>query len=119
MDKHHIMWPRQEHSLRPAGLRLRVTPSLVPKIDREVHTELHRLTPPVPALGYHALNILKRDFQPEGDTIDDLDQLMRRIEEALKRPRAHEIEREMGALTIMALELQKPFIEYGIILGDD
>lgn len=114
-DSHHILFNRQEWTLRQDSERLRETKSLKPLMDRQVHNELHRNCPPVPALGHIALFRVARDFQPSNDTFESMDSLMLSIESAARSPKAHLIERELAALTVRAIDLQRPYIEDGII----
>lgn len=116
-DKHHILFNRQEWTLRPDGERLRETKSLMPLMDRDVHNELHRNVPTVPLLGHVALYRVARDFKPTGDTFESMDRLMSAIEAAGRNPKSHPFEREIGALTVRAIDMQRPYIKEGIING--
>ena len=118
-DNHHILHYRREWDVRPEGQKIRATPSLIPRMERSVHNELHRECPPVPALGYHALQRVAHDFIPKGDTREDIDRLILSIERAGNHPKTHAIERDMGQLTIQAIEMQKPFLEFGMVLGGE
>lgn len=118
-DRHHINHGRLEHELRPESRMIRETPSLVPLMDRGIHTELHKHCPTVPVLGYHALMLVARDYNPTDDTFESIDNLMLAIESAAKHPRAHELERRMADIVVESLELQRPFIRAGIVLPAD
>lgn len=110
-DGHHILHNRQEWSLRPEASALRETPSLIPRIDREVHNEIHRVCPAVPLLGYHALLRTRSNFEPTGSTMKDIDNLQYAIEDAIQHPRSHPIERGLGDLALWAIDLQKPILK--------
>lgn len=109
-DSHHVLWPRQEYTLRPEAKKLRESQGLVPKIDRSLHDEIHRNCPPVPLLGFHALQRTLREFQPHPDTLISMDNLMFAIEISGKHPKAHDIERELAALAVQAIDLQREFL---------
>lgn len=111
-DNHHILHSRQEWELRPQARALRENKTLIPNLDRSTHNELHRMCPPVPILGYHALNKVLSEFYPARDTLQSMDNLLFAIELAANMPQAHRIEREMAHLAIQAIELQKPFVRH-------
>lgn len=116
-DNHHILFNRQEWELRSESKLLRQTPSLIPRLDREVHEELHRACPAVPILGYYALFRTLRSFEESDDTLESVDSLMFAIEAAGNSPKAHPIERSIGELAVQAIDLQRPFIREGLVLN--
>ncbi len=114
MSRHHILHERFAWTARGEAKRLRDTQSLIPRIDRELHDELHLACPHVPLLGSHALQAVNHIFEPTGNTMDDMDGLMSAIERASRHPRAHMIERDLAGLAIEAIDLQRPFIKKGL-----
>lgn len=116
-DKHHILHNRVEWTARPQAAALRERPELIPKIDRDVHDELHRIAPPVPLLGYYALMSVQSLYEPTGDTLGSLDNLMAAIDDAGKHRKAHRVERGMAELAVEALSIQKAILR-GNVLGD-
>lgn len=112
-DSHHILFPRQEWELRPDAKNIRRSPLLIPRMNREVHNELHQNCPPVPLLGYYALQRILRDFHPQVTTLTTMDNLMEMIETS-NGPRTHAIERHMAELAVWAIDLQRPFIAEGM-----
>lgn len=110
---HHPLHPEKEWMLRPQAEVLRE--NITPRMDMEIHNELHDKTPAVPMLGFHALLKTAHEFQPYHDTMRDLDQLLFIIDRAIHHPRSHQIETELGMLTMRAIELQKPYIRKGLI----
>lgn len=113
-DIHHILFNRQEWTLRQDAESLREQPLLKPRMEREVHNELHRHCPPVPPLGYYALFRVRRDFEVGSDVFSTMDNLLGAIETANKSPKSHAIERSLGELTMQAIDLQRPFIREGL-----
>lgn len=113
IDRHHILFDQRSWNASELGRSLRGTPALIPRVDREVHNEIHREVPFVPVLGYHALMAVRNNFEPSFDPLQSMDNLMFAIEDAGKHPRAHRIETEMCRLAIEAIELQRPYIAYG------
>lgn len=109
-DGHHILHNKQEWTLRPDAKKLRETPTLVPRLDRVTHNEIHRYAPAVPLLGYHALQRTLSFFEEGDTTIQSVENLMRAIEHAANHPKAHIIEKHVAELAIWAIDLQRPFL---------
>ena len=109
-DKHHVLHNRVEWSARPQAAALRESPPLIPLIDRDIHNELHAIAPPVPLLGYYALNRIATLYQPQDSTIASLDSLISAIDKAGKHPKAHRVERGMAELAISAIEIQRAIL---------
>lgn len=109
-DGHHVLHSKLEWSLRPEARALRETPSLIPRLDRRVHDEIHQECPPVPLLGHYALARTVRTFEPTGHTMTDIDRLMKAIETSSDHPKAHDLERDLALLAVQAIDLQRPFI---------
>ena len=90
---------------------------LMPPLEDPPHIELHKEISTVPLLDHHTAMRVHRDFEPvTGDYIASLWALCRSIDQAIKHPRAGEIERGLGNLAIYAIEQQVPFISDGLAL---
>lgn len=113
-SRHHIMHEGWAWTARPDAKRLRDTQSLIPRIPRDVHNELHAHCPHVPLLGSYALRSINSIFVPTGDTLKDMDEIMSCIERASRNPRAHMVERDLAGLAIEAIDLQRPYIKKGL-----
>lgn len=113
-DAHHILHNRQEWTLRPDARRLRDRPTLIPRIERSIHNEIHATCPAVPPLGYYALRLVAERFHEGKDTLSSMDNLMAAIEVSSRHPRAHQIEKDMAQLSIHAIELQRPILSEAI-----
>ena len=116
-DGHHIIHNRAEWTLRPEAREIRETPELIPRIGRvAVHNEIHRVCPPLPLIGYHALVRTLSRFEVErGSTLETVDNLLMAMDYAAKSPKAHYIERAQITLAQWAIETQVPFLrEAGI-----
>jgi hypothetical protein len=116
---HHIVHPAKEWTLRPEAQRIRETKSLIPRLDPEVHNRLHRNSSPIPVLGYHALQIVQREFEPTEFVLETVDALEYAIEQAGKHPRAYRVERGVARLAIEAIEMQRPFLEEALQAPED
>ena len=113
-DRHHILHNRQEWSLRDEALKLRETPSIVPRISREDHNTIHSNCPAVPLLGFNALQRVLKIWEPDVDTLKSVDGLMSAIEQAGRHEKAHPIETELAQLAVNAIDLQRPFLRQAL-----
>lgn len=115
-DKHHILYEKHVWSSLPPSKQLRQTPELIPRIPRDLHNELHRMTSPVPLLGRTALMRTVRVFETvPGDTLKTMDNLALAMEESSKSPRASRIERQLANIAIESLMEQRPILQGNII----
>ena len=109
-DVHHIIHTRNMWSIYKQGAQIRNTPSLLIRMDRSDHNEIHDNCPAIPVPSYHVLAKVAGIFIPTRDTLQTVDNLMFAVDEALKHPKCREIERGLGQLTIQALEEQRPYL---------
>lgn len=109
-DCHHVLNDRLSWSSRPEARKLRQTKSLIPRIERPLHERIHIDLPIVPLLGYHALQLTLETFEPVHSTIKTIDNLAFAIETAIKHPRTHPIERDLGELAIESIMLQREYL---------
>ena len=114
INRHHILNDRPTWNARYESKILRQTKSLIPYIDIELHRSLHKELPIVPLLGYHALQRVLYTFEPTCSTTQSIDNLLFSIEEAINHSKTHPIERELGFLTIQAIELEKDYLKGNI-----
>lgn len=114
-NKHHILHHRAEWTVRPEAELLRERPELVPRIDVDVHNELHRIAPPVPLLGCYALRRVNALYEPSFDTIESMDNLMLAIEQAGKHHKAHRVERKMAECAVEALDIQRAILRGNVV----
>jgi hypothetical protein len=111
MTDHHMLFYREEWSVRPEGLWLREHGGLRVDLSRPDHDEMHRRVALVPVLGVHALQRVASDYKPVNSLYQNLDRFVALTERALKHPRSHKIEQDLGHLTIEAMLMQRDFIE--------
>lgn len=87
----------------------------MPPLDDPPHIELHKTISTVPLLDHHTAMRVHREFNPvEGDYIASMWSLMRTIEQAIKHPRAGEVEKGLGNLAVYAIQQQIPFVKSGL-----
>ena len=109
-DKHHLIFDRVSWTSRPEAKRLREDRSLIVRLDRSEHNELHRHAVAIPLLGYHALVRTLRDYEAGDTPLESVDNLMSTIEKVGQHPAAHPIEKKLSELAVWALDLERPFI---------
>lgn len=112
-SRHHILNEKAFWTAHRSAMRLRTMHSLIPRIYRSVHDELHDNCPPVPVLGSYALFRTSTAFEPVGETFQDIDRLCKAIDKGTKL--SHPLERDMGGLAIESIRLQIPYIREGLV----
>lgn len=110
LTDHHILFYAKEWNLRPEGAYLREDGGLHAYITRPEHDEMHRRVALVPMLSVHALQRVAGDYRPSQSLYTNIDNFVRLTEKALKNPKAHELERKLGALTIESVIMQRDFL---------
>lgn len=110
-DRHHIIHGRREWEARPEAKSIRETPSLIVRMDREDHTELHRNCPAIPLLGYHALMRTRQLYEENENPLKSMENLMTAIEKASTHPKTHPVEKGLAELAVWAIDLQRPYIK--------
>lgn len=113
---HHGLYTRATWESQSSTKMLRNNQWLIMPLDEQTHRALQDEIPVVPVLGHNTAQAVLRDFEPvAGNYIASMFALMGTINEVGKHPRARPIERELGELTINALELQIPYIQDGLV----
>lgn len=114
-DNHHIIFNRQEWSLRNDARSIREHPSLIVNMERSLHEEIHASCPAVPLLGHAALQIVRANWTPDNNHLRSMDNLLFAIDSVSVHPRAHPIEKALAQLVSQAVELQRPYVMIGVI----
>lgn len=115
IDRHHLLFERNNWDATAPGRTLRATPSLIPKLDREVHEQIHRDIPSIPILGHAAMLAIRMRFNPTGDTLRDMDGFALAYDRATKSPRSHQAERDIAGIAIEQFLKQKAYVMEGIL----
>ena len=113
-DGHHLLYTGKAWESHFATRYLRELPEHIIPMDEEIEATLHRNVPVIPLLGHHAAMHVRKNYEPHQNPLKTIVKLMFAIEEAVKVPQAKVIERELGLLTVHALELQFPYVKAGI-----
>ena len=113
MERHHVLFSRKMWAgVNKNARHLRQTPQLIPPVEHDAHVELHKRVPIVPLLDDIMLSEVARRFVPEDNFVDSVESLMFAITEVSHLQRMTNIEQRLGALTVYALEEQRPYIRY-------
>ena len=115
-SRHHILFSKSSWESNDVAKQLRRTGSLIPLLDNEVHSELHREIPLVPLLGRNTLYHVMCHLDIRGKhPLDAVDRLILAIEETKNSPKAKPLENDLADLTVRSLVEQRPYIQQGII----
>lgn len=110
-DRHHLLFDSASWESRATSKLLRRDKSLIIPLERTVHEELHKEVALVPLLGHYAIQDVANTYKPGKNYLHSVENLQRSIEQAGNKPKAHQLERDLGELTIYALDLQKPYLK--------
>ena len=115
--KHHVLFSRRTQESQEPTKCLRRNYWLMPPMEDEPHVALHQAISTVPVLDPHTAMRVHKTFEPvHEDYIATVYKLVRTIDEAIRHPRCTDLERGLGNLAMMALEMQVPFIKEGLVL---
>lgn len=116
-NDHHILHHKKQHEATPDNdfLRRRA-PGMMARMAIDAHDELHQNCPGVPPLDVWTAMRVRRLYVPTDNPLQGIENYMRAVEQAMKHPRSHHIERALSQLAIHAVDLQRPYIREGLIV---
>lgn len=113
--EHHILYTDATYSSQEATRKLRNNQWLKPPIDDESHAALHKAIPTVPLLDHITARYVEADFEPiPGNYFKTVDSLLFAMEAAKHHFHANAVQKQLTALTMMAVDLQRVYIEEGL-----
>lgn len=116
---HHVLFPRKLWRAQDPTTKLREIKWLKPPLDIDVHNELHRDVPMVPAPSYTMAERINKNFVPVlFDYVASLDNLAIAIERTIEHPKLSLLERELGELMLTSIIGQRPYLVEGLILPE-
>ena len=116
-ERHHILHHRAQHEANKyTKYRSNSGLGIIALLDPDVHDELHRACPGVPALDIFTAQRVRKEFRGHHDPNLAVEDYMRSVEAAKQSPKNHPIERALADLVITAVDLQRPFIREGLII---
>ena len=116
-EKHHILHHRTLHDANKDNRWLRGATGMIALLDEDIHDDLHRECPGVPPLDIWTAQRTRTRFEEHLDPNVAIVNYMRAVEEAMKSPKTHHIERALSQLVIHSVDLQRPFIREGYLGG--
>lgn len=112
---HHALFQRTAWDSSLPTKKLRQHPSLITPMELDFEVALHEAVSTVPLPDPYTALKAYREFQPGSTYIGSIMNLMTAIDVAVRHPRCSRLEKDLGGLTIYALQLQIPFIREGQI----
>ena len=111
-DAHHLAHDRVSWEARPESLAIRENDSMIAHgMGRKAHELLHYMTAAVPVPGIHALQYVANRLPSGLDVISGIDTYSSLLEQAGNHPKAKYVEKELGQLSIQAMQAQKPYLQ--------
>ncbi len=114
--RHHLLYTRATWESQSQTASLRRNPNLIFRMHDDPHAELHKAVPTVPVLDHITAGLVAVNFEPVfANKLASVDNLLTQIDKQSTNYNATTIQRELGAVTMHAIEMQKPFIREGLI----
>ena len=112
-NKHHVLFPKVLHEATKVGKDTRETRLLIPTMDADIHTELHKEIQIVPVLNhYMASHVLYLMQGSEANTsLQAMDDYMRAVEESMEHPKVNDLDRKLGEIVLESIDRQNRSLE--------
>lgn len=118
-EKHHLLYYRQYHEANTDNRYMRQRAlGMIALLDPDTHDALHAAVPGVPPLDIFTAQRVRRSYEPHPNPLQGIDNWLRAVEDALDNPKSHHVEKQVGYMSMHAMELQKPFIKSGLVLPE-
>lgn len=111
---HYAAFHMPEWTLRPNAERIRNNTSLQVEIATHAHKLLHFMTSPVPVPSRETLTFVAERLPEDLDIITGIDKYCFLVEASNRHPRAKDVDRALGELSIHAMREQIPWIVDGL-----
>ena len=108
-DLDHLFWTEAQWASQTLANAIRSHRTTKARLDRDTHEAKHRETPPVPLLGYYALNKINQVYIPGRTPLETIDNVMLAIEAAEQMAKAHPFERELAGIALRTVDLARPY----------
>lgn len=110
-DNHHLLHYRREWTLRPEAESIRDNDSMIAHgLSRAAHKLLHFMNAPVPVPDYHTLLYVANRLPSGLNVVQGVDTYSSLVEEAVARPNVKYIDRQLGLLSVAAIQGQKSYL---------
>ena len=112
-NKHHVLFPKSIHEATEIGSELRSQRLLIPTMDANIHTDLHRNIAFVPPLnhfmGQRVLYLMRGS--DANNSIQAMKDYMDAVEDSMDHPKVNYMDRALGRVVIESINEQIPFIQ--------
>jgi len=114
-NRHHILHYGEYWNADRHNKKIRQSLGMIALMAVDAHNALHDACPAPPPLDVHMSQRVSGLFVPHNNPLIAVDNFRFAVENALRHPRTHDIERQVAMLTIEAVTLQMPFLRDGLI----
>lgn len=112
---HHILFSKRLWRAQDPTRDLRENQWLKPPLYDDEHSALHLVISSVPVPDWNMGDLILNRFEPvRGDYFKTVDKLLASIEGVAHNPRSDAVQRQLGELMVMAIDLQRPFVREGL-----
>jgi len=112
---HHILHYKDYWNANKDNAKLRRSVGMIALLDLDVHNALHKDLPGVPPLDIYIARAANHLYKRHTNPLQAVDNVRFAIDQAIRHPRAHDIEIQSGLITIEAITLQLPYLRDGLI----
>jgi hypothetical protein len=88
---------------------------MIALLEIDSHRELHAASPAPPPLDPFTAQRVSRLYVPSPNPLQAIDNFRYAVEQAIRSPKSHDIERQTAMLAIEAVTIQLPFIREGLV----
>lgn len=114
LHKHHILFHRKQHDAMEDNRWIRRSSGLIAPLPVDIHEDLHRNVPAVPAIDMFMARRVKGIMKKMGESLDPLDAIddyCYAVEEASSSEKSYDIEVGVAEMAMEAIRMQIPYIK--------
>jgi hypothetical protein len=115
LERHHILHEGAQWESQIEFKRLRRAFGMIALLHTDYHRPvLHAETPAIPLPPRIVAGRAHKLYEPSGDNVQAIDNMMGAIQDAAYETSRHDIELQQGLLCVQGLELVRPYIKEGL-----
>ena len=116
---HHLLFPKRLWRAQKPTRELSGQFWLKVPLYDDAHAELHANVSSVPVPDWNIGEIILRQIEPVvGDYFKSVDNLLQTIDRVSQNHRSDPVQRNLGQLMIMAIDLQRPYVVDGLVISE-
>lgn len=116
-DNHHLLFERAAYQGNSLLVNLRENSGLIAFMDRTTHNALHDRVACIPPPSCNMAQVALHHLRTHGNALEQADKYMQGIDEAMRHPKASDIEKKLGELILYSVEAERPFVRDGMLNG--